>query len=203
MKQTVKLFVVFLLLSALFFSFSVAETYAVRAENEALTKDFVRLHIRAASDSDSDQSLKLKVRDGLLAYTTRLLDGISDGSEAREILKAHLDDMTYLCREILKKNGSTDDVSVRIDREYFEYREYDGFYLPAGDYDALIVEIGSGKGHNWWCVVFPAVCLSGVSGNVKTDTGKVPARFRLSDRAAVGPVRYESWFFNLIRRLFA
>lgn len=171
-------------------------------KNEALANTFLRLHVRASSDSAKDQALKQSVRDQVLSYTSVLLDGATDKEDAKKRLAPHLCELERLCRSVVEEAGMSCDVSVALKREWFSYREYEGFFLPEGDYDALIVTLGEGKGQNWWCVVFPAVCLSGATGEIQTDTEKVPERFRLSDTAVSNDVRYDFWIVRLIRSWF-
>ena len=132
-------------------------------------KQFIRLHVRANSDSESDQALKLKVRDGILDYTTRLLSGVTDKEEAMTLVRDNLSGIESAADSVVTENGFSYPVIASLKEEYFEYREYDGFYLPADVYDSLIVNVGSGEGHNWWCVIFPAVCLSGSSGQPQEE----------------------------------
>ena len=135
-------------------------------------KQFIRLHVRANSDTETDQRLKLKVRDGILEYTTALLSGVEEKGEAMALVKENLPGLEEAAKQVVAENGFAYPVRAALKKEYFEYREYDGFYLPADIYDSLIVEIGSGEGHNWWCVIFPAVCLSGSSETSEKETDK-------------------------------
>lgn len=151
-----------------------AVVYAVEYNDAKVAREtFLRLHIRANSDSEEDQALKLEVRDALLTVTTTLLDGVKDRDSAEEIINDNLGLLTQTAQNVIAEEGYEYDVNIYIDNEFFDYREYDGFYLPEGYYDALIVEIGSGEGHNWWCVVFPAVCTSGAVAEPET---KIPSQ---------------------------
>ncbi len=202
MKIARKISTVCICIAMLFLILNAATLAREEKKTEALANTFLRLHVRASSDSPEDQALKLKVRDRVLSYTSALLDGATDKEDAKKRLAPHLGELEALCRMVTTDAGMPCDVSVSLCRERFDYREYDGFFLPEGDYDALIVTLGEGKGHNWWCVVFPAVCLSGATGEIRTNTEKVPERFRLSDTAVSDDVRYDLWIVRVIRSWF-
>lgn len=166
--------------------------------------NFFRLHIRANSDLEEDQELKLKVRDAVLEVTSVLAEGSKSKAEAIAAVKDGLSLIEDVATDVLRENGSAQAVSVEVKREYFEYREYGNFYLPAGYYDSLIIELGSGQGHNWWCVVFPAVCISG-SAEAETvmavNTSSIPEDLRLAQTPAPQKVKYEFWIVNAIKEL--
>ncbi len=166
--------------------------------------NFFRLHIRANSDLEEDQELKLKVRDAVLEVTSVLTEGTKSKTEAIDAVKAGLSLIEDAANEVLVENGSDQSLSVEVKREYFEYREYGNFYLPAGYYDSLIIELGNGQGHNWWCVVFPAVCISG-SAEAETvmavNTSSIPEDLRLAQTPAPQKVKYEFWIVNAIKEL--
>lgn len=147
------------------------------AGEAALAGQVLRLHVVANSDSDGDQALKLLVRDAVLARADGLLDGVSSRPEAEDVLSAHLDELTQAASETLAAQGCGDGVSVSIADQWFPTKVYDGFSLPAGQYRALKVTIGAGRGRNWWCVVFPPLCL----GSVTEESVEAAAGQALSD----------------------
>ena len=122
-----------------------------------LAEKLVRLHVVANSDSDRDQQIKLRVRDAVLQETEMLL---RDADDPKAALRDNLDRIENAANACLQRQGSKDRAVVTMGRELFPTREYDTFSLPAGAYTALRVTIGSGQGHNWWCVVFPSICVS-------------------------------------------
>lgn len=133
---------------------------AVSASAQVKT-DTLRLHIIANSDSDFDQELKLKVRDRVLEYTGELFAEVSGKTEAEALAKYSANEIKSVAEEVIAENGADYSVSVEITNMWFETRSYDGFTLPAGDYDAVRIIIGAGEGHNWWCVMYPPLCLPG------------------------------------------
>lgn len=132
----------------------------------ALAAQVLRLHVVAHSDSDADQTLKLAVRDAVLARATPLLDGVTDPQQAEAALESHLDELAREGQAVLAQAGCVHSVAVSIEDQWFPTRNYDSFSLPAGTYRALRVVIGDGAGQNWWCVVFPPLCLASVSEEV-------------------------------------
>ncbi len=131
---------------------------------EQLPENILRLHVVANSDSEADQSLKLKVRDAVLNEAARWCQGADSLYEANAAVCTHLEGITEAARGAVKENGFTDAVTVTVTDEFLHTREYEGFTLPAGRYRTLRVVIGEGSGHNWWCVVCPALCLPAAQG---------------------------------------
>ena len=130
----------------------------------ALADKVLRLHVLANSDSQADQALKLQVRDAVLEQAEGLLAGAESRAEAEAILAAHLDRLAAAGAEAVGAAGYGYPVTVSLeDNCWFPTRVYEDFALPAGLYTALRVEIGAGAGRNWWCVVFPPLCLGSVS----------------------------------------
>lgn len=133
------------------------------AAHDALSSDVLRLHVLANSDSQADQALKLRVRDRVLAQAGLRLAGTTRREDAEAVLAASLEELAQAGAEAVAEAGYTYPVTVSLETTWFPTKEYDGFALPAGEYRALRVLIGEGKGHNWWCVVFPPLCLGAVS----------------------------------------
>ena len=125
----------------------------------------IRLHVLANSDSAEDQALKLRVRDRVLAEAeTYLTPGITR-EETEELLRAHLYDLAAAGAEAVGAAGCDYPVTASLVHNYwFPTKTYTDFALPAGQYTALRIEIGEGAGQNWWCVVFPPLCLGSVPG---------------------------------------
>lgn len=151
--------------AALLLAFGLTLTAGVwaSASEGALAGQVLRLHVVANSDSEEDQTLKLLARDAVLELASQLLDGVSDRARAEEILSAHLDELTQAGAEALSAQGCADPVTAEIADQWFPTREYATFSLPAGQYRALRITIGAGAGRNWWCVVFPPLCLGSVT----------------------------------------
>lgn len=125
---------------------------------DKITDNVMRLHILANSDSDEDQSMKLKVRDKMLEICPELFDG-RDINDASSIAQEKLEQIVNSASEIIKNEGKNYSVDAKITDMYFDERKYDNFTMPAGCYTALRIEIGEAKGRNWWCVMYPPLCL--------------------------------------------
>lgn len=120
----------------------------------------VRLHVLAASDSDEDQALKLKVRDSVLQAAEPLLKDCNTSSDAQAVLMENLESIENAGRNTIQAEGYDYSVHAELEKTAFPTREYGDFALPAGRYTALRVLIGKGEGKNWWCVVFPPLCAA-------------------------------------------
>ena len=152
-KSRIKIWELSLLL-ALCFSLCLG-TWA-QAKQTTLSSELVRLHVIAVSDDDYEQVLKLRVRDEVLAYISPKLDGVKSAADAQKIISAELDGI----RAAAETAAEGRSVLVTLSEEYYPTRNYEKFSLPAGRYQSLRVILGEGKGHNWWCVVFPPLCIS-------------------------------------------
>lgn len=122
-------------------------------------QDYVRLHVIAQDDSDAAQALKLKVRDACLEHAQTLLKDCQDAEEAWTLVNQHLDAFTQAAQTAARANGF--DGEVRAQTGIFEFpdRQYGDVVVPAGEYRALRIVIGSGEGQNWWCVLYPSLCM--------------------------------------------
>ena len=126
-------------------------------ELDNLRSSVLRLHILAESDSEHDQNLKLQVRDELLK--SGILDGAENLSDAENIALEKLPEIVRISENTLRKNGCNLSVTAEVTDMYFDERVYGNITMPEGDYKALRIKIGSAKGHNWWCVMYPPLCL--------------------------------------------
>ena len=197
--------------AALFLAFGLTLTAGVwaSASESALAEQVLRLHVVANSDSDRDQALKLLVRDAVLAQAGGLLDGVSDQESAEQALTPHLDELARTAEEVLATEGCGDTVTVALADQWFPTKEYDGFSLPAGQYRALRVTIGEGRGRNWWCVVFPPLCLGSVTEeSVEAVAGEALSDDQVAlitgqDGGYVLKFRFIEWWNELTRGLGA
>lgn len=125
-----------------------------------LYDSIIRLHVIANSDSDPDQALKLLVRDNILGTVSELLGGVTDRSEAENILRSNLGLIEDKAREVLLSERSNYGVAVTLTEEVYPTRVYESVTLPAGSYTSLRVLIGDADGENWWCILFPTLCVT-------------------------------------------
>lgn len=143
-----------LLLAAAFY----IATESLSEEMEIYQKT-LRLHIPANSDSKSDQEVKLKVRDAVIQYLEEPLSSCSDKQQSLQVIKDRSEQLEQLACNVLLENGKNYGATVNIVHEYYPTRHYEGISLPAGYYDSLKIELGEAQGQNWWCVLFPQVCV--------------------------------------------
>ena len=129
------------------------------ADRQRLNDGLIRFHVVANSDSEEDQSVKLQVRDAVLNSLQNDLNKIADVNEARAYLQAKLPQIQAVANSVLEATGCDCEAVVTLCKEAFDTRYYDTFTLHAGIYEALRITIGEGEGHNWWCVMFPPLCL--------------------------------------------
>ena len=154
--------------------------------------DTLRLHILAASDSEEDQALKLRVRDGILAEYSAQLSEVGDLDDARAALEARLPDIVATAERIVAEAGYDYTVTASLGEEWYDTRDYGEVSLPRGVYTSLIIRIGKGQGRNWWCVMYPPTCLdlatdapsddwtSGYTGEeLSLISGKYRVKFKL------------------------
>lgn len=141
---------------------------------DELRQNVFRLHIIANSDSAEDQALKLKVRDAVLKVSENSFTDCSDSDEAIDAASADLELFKQTALDVIRENGYDYDVQIDLSPSYFENRVYNDFTLPAGEYMALNIKIGEAVGKNWWCVMFPAVCI-GASKSLEDGVNKQSA----------------------------
>ncbi len=167
----------------------------------------VRLHVLANSDSEEDQALKLSVRDAVLEAAAPLVEGCTTQSEAVEALTAHLSDLESAALAVVRAEGYPYAVTVLLGEEDYPTRVYESCAFPAGEYVSLRVLIGEGEGQNWWCCLFPPLCLSAATAKednedafiqvgltrdqygIITETGKTKSKVRFNPLEVL-----EDWF---------
>lgn len=137
-----------------------------QARSEKLSSSLIRLHVLAVSDDETEQAVKLTVRDSVLAYLSPKLEGAKSADEAKRIIESELPGIEAAAKSV---SGGRD-VTVTLSRENYPTRTYGKFALPAGTYTSLRVVLGEGRGHNWWCVVFPPLCLTAAEAEEAMET---------------------------------
>jgi len=123
--------------------------------------EYLRIHIRAHSNASADQAVKLAVRDAIVDHLTPLLQGRSSLAQAVRVAEDNADELGRIATAVLQDSGFSYGASVRVSREFFPTRAYGDLTLASGVYDALIVELGSAQGDNWWCIAYPPLCFGG------------------------------------------
>ena len=141
-------------------------------KEELNASDYLRIHIRANSNSSVDQEVKYKVKDEIVKTLTPILSDARTKEEAINLVNQNMEIITNVADGVLRANNFSYSSKAEIREEYFPTRSYEGFTLQSDVYDALILELGSGKGDNWWCVVYPPMCF------VPTDVGGKNVEYR-------------------------
>ncbi len=161
MKRKIELSICFGLICAVMLSMS-----HFSAACDDLRQNVLRLHIIANSDSDADQQLKLKIRDEILAQTDGLFEGAVDLQQAENLVCENLALFEEIANEVIAENGFNYTANASFGVSQFSTRYYDDFTLPAGEYQSLIITLGEAEGQNWWCVVYPTVCIPAAKGEL-------------------------------------
>lgn len=154
----IMLFLIFVLGSVLGISYMKAG-----ASQKTISDKIIRFHVIANSDTTEDQALKLKVRDEVLNYISPKLKDSKDIQESRKILEENNEVIKEIARKIIKENGYKYEVVTMLSHENFPVKSYANITLPQGNYEAYRIIIGSGEGHNWWCVMFPPLCFTDIT----------------------------------------
>lgn len=142
-----------------------------KSEKEVSVYDnTIRLRVVANSDSEYDQRLKLAVRDGIIDTAHEIFGSCENKDEAHRKIKSNMELLETKAQEILRENGCDMDVNVRVIKEDVPVRRYSDFVFPAGEYETLRIDLGNAEGKNWWCVMYPPLCVSAATGDVYAET---------------------------------
>lgn len=150
LKKKLGIFIILMLICVIFIgcnSHTISEEYQL-----------IRIHIRANSNDTADQEVKLKVRDEIASYLENQLQSVTTVEEAKTELIKLLKTIESKANSVLKKNGFSYTSKAKLNNEFFPTRSYENIVVESGYYDALIIELGSGEGDNWWCVIYPPLC---------------------------------------------
>lgn len=143
----------------------------------------IRLHVLANSDSEEDQNIKLAVRDEIASLTASLTENCSDIESAEEKIKENLENIENRAKEALKKLGCDMPVKVTFGYEEYPEKSYESICFPAGTYRSVRVLIGNAEGKNWWCVLFPRLCLGAATKkeaeNAFISVGFTPDQYKI------------------------
>lgn len=166
MKNEKKLIAVEIAVFAAFIlTVAVSSFFRLEKTCDNIKENVLRLHVIANSDSDEDQNLKLAVRDAILSAGSPLFDGEVNTKNAAEIAKSETEYLEQAAQAVIDENGFDYGVKIEVGKSRFPTRVYEDVTLPAGEYTAVRVILGKGEGHNWWCVMFPPMCLSAAEGD--------------------------------------
>ena len=185
---------VLILLSALLLLIALLSILPIHSES-LIYDEVLRLHVIANSDSDADQELKLLVRDAILEETQKILKNVKSREEAEKIISEHSALLENIALETVRKNRFDYSVTLELGKEKYPTKNYESCAFPSGEYLSLRIKIGEASGENWWCVLFPPLCLSAATDKdaftpvgitdsqyqiiTETDNPKYKIRFKL------------------------
>ena len=165
------------------------------ADKQTLSNDVIRLHVVGNSNSEADQMIKLQVRDAVVAYLQEPLSDVKNAQEAKLTIKSKLNDLEMTVNQVLAEAGCKNVATISLGKEKFDVRHYETFSLPSGVYESLRVSIGEGNGKNWWCVVFPGLCMQASAKDMRAEA--VSSGFSASLTRTLSDPDYEISFFLL------
>ncbi len=139
---------------------------ATNSRNVGANNDYLRIHIRADSNEDAAQAVKYRVKECVVEYLTPLVAEYTTKEAAMEGIARHLKQVERVATKTLQKEGFPYGATATLQKESFPTRVYGDYTLPAGEYSALIINLGRGAGDNWWCVVYPPLCFAATDTNV-------------------------------------
>ncbi|MGI5958383.1 MAG: stage II sporulation protein R [Massiliimalia sp.] len=155
-----------------------------------IRESVLRLHILANSDTQKDQQLKLDVRDRILEETEDLFNQIDSVNSAKQTAEEHLEEITAIAQQEVWRQGYDYPVKTQVCRMFFDTRNYENFSLPAGQYDAVRITIGEAKGHNWWCVLYPPLCLPAAMPEEELESDLTPRQADMIEHPEHYQVRF-------------
>lgn len=170
--------------------------WGLMSDSRALYEGLLRLHVVGASNTREDQQVKLRVRDAVLGSLEQGLQDLTDASLAMDYVRRMLPQVEAAANRCLAEAGMEQTVSVSLGEEAFPTRQYDTFSLPAGIYKALRVVIGEGAGRNWWCVVFPDMCVG--TREEFVQTASVAGMPRILTETLEGEYEIRFWLLEKI-----
>ncbi len=148
-------------------------------ECKEISDSVFRVHILANSDSKQDQALKLKVRDAVIAHGETLFSDVHSKDEAMEVVSKNIEDFVSVAEQVVAEEGYDYSVSAQVDKVWFDTRYYGDITMPSGMYDALRIRIGKAQGKNWWCVMYPSLCLYAASDSDTLDKELTSDQYRI------------------------
>lgn len=186
------------LISGFLLTFILALTgFANNCEN--LSTKVLRLHILANSDAAEDQALKLNVRDKIIEKSGNFLNTATSKASAQSLTAENLDNIRKIAEQEVQTRGYSYPIRVQMTKMYFPTRSYGNRTLPAGRYDALRVLIGEGKGKNWWCVIFPQMCLGSAKNSAAVDSVFSDSEKKIINSSENYEIKFKvvEWFYAL------
>ena len=137
-----------------------------------VAQEVLRFHVRANSEKETDQTVKMEVKEAVISYLQPILSQMDSVEKTREVLAAHLTDIKQAAETVLKNNHCSYGATVFLRKESFPEKTYGDCSFPAGFYEAVVIELGNGQGHNWWCMLYPGLCFVDETYGIVTEEKK-------------------------------
>ena len=157
--------IIFVLTTLIICLIAIGVSFNFQTTTNQNNADYLRIHIRANSNSEIDQEIKYKIKDEFVDYLTPKIAFCGSKSDVLEVINIESNNLENLANKVLYDAGFDYTANLVVRTEIFPTRTYEGFTLESGIYDALIVELGEAKGNNWWCVIYPPLCFTNYSGD--------------------------------------
>lgn len=168
------------------------------AYQQEISEAVLRLHVRADNNSPRAQQIKLSVRDAILHRLEKYEKDMKNKKSAKAAAKAHLKELQTAAGDVLKDWNCPYGVDIKIEKTWFPKKSYGDVTLPEGMYDAVVAELGSGRGENWWCVLFPKLCFVTPEDGQVPQSGKEALSEALSEEAYDAITGYERPRFKIV-----
>lgn len=168
----------------------------------ALARNTIRFHVKANSDTPIDQTLKLKVKDAVVDYIYKETGDFASAKETSLFITQNNDKIKNIAQKIIDENGFSYTVSSRFGTDTFPTKTYGDIVYPAGQYTSYTLYIGSGEGHNWWCVLYPPLCFVDTSTGVVPDSSKERLKESMTDTEYETIVQYRFKYFTFLNEIF-
>lgn len=169
-KKLISSYLILLSLATIF-NLYIPKNEVTAKEDVVIPNEAIRLRILANSDSKHDQQLKRKVRDAVNLEITKWVQDLTSIEEARTVIKGHLPEIQKIAEQVVADENETQAVTATFGKVQFPTKLYGQFLYPAGEYEAILITLGDGKGANWWCVLFPPLCFLDFSNGVAVSDG--------------------------------
>ncbi|PKM94831.1 MAG: stage II sporulation protein R [Firmicutes bacterium HGW-Firmicutes-1] len=173
--------IVILALLAIIYDMTIGFTKEKDVVVEGLSNSLIRFHVIANSDSEEDQSLKVKVKDEVIEMMQVLLQESTSVDASREIILKNMSNIKQTAENVINENNFSDEVTIALQKQEFPLKQYGDIVLPPGEYEALVIRIGAAEGKNWWCVLFPPLCFVDATHGVVDNQSKQALKDVLSD----------------------
>lgn len=169
------------LMGTVYVSYAHTEQETLAQIQAGIAEEVLRFHVRANSDSEEDQRVKMLVKERVVSYLQPVLDQAASAEESKTLVLQHLEEVEELAEQVLEEEGCDYGVQVSVGKSDFPEKIYGDCRFPAGEYEALIVELGEGEGHNWWCMLYPGLCFFEDTYGVVSEEKKEELKYLLTE----------------------